>query len=163
MKNKFKIMYIKGMDILESYYGHTINDKGYKVLNHVRMIQGDGINHESIENILEILEILDRKGYSADNIVFGQGGTLLQVVDRDTCKFAMKCSAIKIAGKWRDVYKDPITDKGKRSKKGRFSVVNNNGNFETVGYGRVNDCLKERFYNGKIVNTTTFDEVRGRQ
>ena len=47
------------------------------------------------------------------------GGALLQKVDRDTMKFAFKCSAIQIGGEWRDVYKDPATDHGKRSMKRR--------------------------------------------
>ena len=36
----------------------------------------------------------------------------------------------KVDGEWRDVYKDPITDSGKVSKKGRFDglkVVFKNG------------------------------------
>ncbi|MDB4461417.1 nicotinate phosphoribosyltransferase [bacterium] len=147
----------EGMDILESYYGHTLNSKGYKVLNNVRMIQGDGIGHDSIESILWILK---EKGYSADNIAFGQGGGLLQSLDRDTCRFAMKCSAIRVSGEWRDVYKDPVGDKGKRSKKGRFSVVNSDNGYITGVYGDDGDLLTQRFYNGELINTTTFDEVR---
>ena len=57
-------------------------------------------------------------GYSADNIAFGMGGGLLQHVNRDTMKFAMKCSAIVKDGHVVEVYKDPITDQGKKSKKG---------------------------------------------
>src|ERR1700747_2734937 len=34
----------KLIQILDKAFGHTINDKGYKVLNHVRLIQGDGVN-----------------------------------------------------------------------------------------------------------------------
>ena len=30
--------------LLDEAFGHTVNRKGYKVLNHVRVIQGDGIN-----------------------------------------------------------------------------------------------------------------------
>lgn len=33
------------LTILEKYFGSTRNDKGYKVLNNVRVIQGDGISH----------------------------------------------------------------------------------------------------------------------
>jgi len=43
----------------------------------------------------------------------------MQNVNRDTCKFAIKASAIKVNGEWRDVYKDPITDPGKKSLRGR--------------------------------------------
>lgn len=150
---------LKGMEILDSHFGHTINNKGYKVLNTVKMIQGDGIDHNSIE---KILDTLNKKGYSSDNISFGQGGSLLQAIDRDTCKFAMKCSAAKIAGVWRDVYKDPITDKGKRSKKGRFSVIKKDGVYKTLPYGEKDDLLITRFKNGKLYNETTFDEIRNK-
>jgi nicotinic acid phosphoribosyltransferase len=61
-------------------------------------------------------------GWSAENIVFGMGGALLQKVDRDSLKFAMKASAASIDGVWHDVFKDPITDAGKKSKKGRLGV-----------------------------------------
>ena len=79
------------------------------------MIYGDGINELSIDSILRTLEYA---GYSADNIAFGMGGALLQGLDRDTQKFAMKCSAVKFGlGEWIDVFKDPKTDRQKRSKR----------------------------------------------
>lgn len=113
------IVVLECVRILDRYFGHIINSKGYRVLNNVRVIQGDGINHETIRKILYQLDIA---GYSSDNVAFGQGGALLQQLNRDTCKFAMKCSAIAVNGKWRDVYKDPITDIGKRSKRGYIDL-----------------------------------------
>jgi nicotinamide phosphoribosyltransferase len=101
--------------LLDRAYGSTINGKGFKVLNHVRLVQGDGINATSIK---EILGRLKQAGFAADNIAFGMGGGLLQHLNRDTQKFAMKCSAARINGVWVDVYKDPVTDPGKASKKG---------------------------------------------
>ena len=62
------------------------------------------------------------RGLSAENVAFGMGGELLQNVNRDTLKFAMKASAIEIGGHWSDVYKDPVTDAGKRSKRGRLAL-----------------------------------------
>jgi nicotinamide phosphoribosyltransferase len=79
----------------------------------IRIIQGDGVDIKAIKDILEILKL---NNYSADNIAFGMGGGLLQAVGRDDFRFAMKASAICVDGEWRDVYKDPITDVGKRSK-----------------------------------------------
>ena len=107
------------VEALDKGYGHTVNDKGYKVLNNVRVIQGDGIDLQSIRSILFTLSL---SGWSADNVNFGQGGALLQMVNRDDLKFAMKASAIRVAGEWRDVFKDPITDSGKKSKKGRVTL-----------------------------------------
>ncbi|CAL1158989.1 unnamed protein product, partial [Cladocopium goreaui] len=57
-----------------------------------------------------------------DNIGFGSGGALLQKLNRDTFKCAFKCAEITINGEKRDVFKDPITDKGKASKKGRLTL-----------------------------------------
>ena len=50
------------------------------------------------------------------------GGALLQQVNRDTLKFALKCSAIDRGGKWHNVYKNPKTDPSKASKGGRFNL-----------------------------------------
>lgn len=112
---------------LEKYYGAEVNMKGYKVLNHVRLLQGDGVDFDTI---YDILKIMMENGYSADNIAFGMGGALLQgtktsSMNRDTHKFAIKCSAIMLNGELRDVFKDPITDKGKTSKKGRLDLIYN--------------------------------------
>ena len=41
------------VDILGEKFGHTVNAKGYKVLNNVRLIQGDGVNEETIRVICE--------------------------------------------------------------------------------------------------------------
>ena len=60
------------LDILYRKFGGHVNEKGYKVLDkHVRIIQGDGIN---IRTIQEILHHIEKLGYSADNLVFGSGG-----------------------------------------------------------------------------------------
>ena len=108
------------MNLLAEKFGTSENSKGFKVLNNVRVIQGDGVNPDSIS---EILENLAGQGFSATNIAFGMGGALLQRVNRDTLKFAFKCSAIQRGGTWQDVYKDPVTDHGKRSKRGRLDLV----------------------------------------
>lgn len=104
---------------LDKHFGHAVNEKGYKVLNHVRVIQGDGIDHQMIRAILFTITMA---GYSADNVAFGQGGALLQMVNRDDLRFAMKCSSILIGNKWVEVYKDPVTDAGKKSKRGRVTL-----------------------------------------
>jgi nicotinamide phosphoribosyltransferase len=149
--------------ILDEHFGHTVNDKGYKVLNNVRVLQGDGI---TIESIKEILHWAIKKGYSADNLVFGQGGALLQIVNRDDQKFAMKCSAARVNGTWVDVFKDPVTDPGKQSKKGRLALIRDDeGEFTTTRAEYVDphfekDELRTVFIEGELVNQMTFDEVR---
>ena len=49
-------------------------------------------------------------------------GGLLQRVHRDTQKCAFKCSYAVVNGKGVNVYKEPITDQGKTSKKGTLSL-----------------------------------------
>lgn len=145
------------LQILARRFDYTYNEKGYKVLNNVRVLQGDGIDQESIE---AILFNADRAGFSADNILFGQGGALLQQVNRDTQKFAMKCSAIRVNGKWRDVYKDPITDSGKKSKRGRVTLYKEFGRFYSGVEDWPTSCLETVYKDGMIVKEYTFDEVR---
>lgn len=149
---------LKCIEILESYYGTTLNSKGFKVLNHVRLIQGDGVNYETIDRILHVLE---NNGYSADNIAFGMGGALLQHVNRDNYKFAMKCSSINIGGTWKDVFKDPITDPGKTSKKGRLQLIHTEEGYSTVPERPWNNDILETVYeNGKLLKDYTLEEVR---
>lgn len=152
------------LQILDTYFGSTINDKGFKVLNNVRVLQGDGINHASIRSILFTITLA---GFSADNVVFGQGGALLQIVNRDDQKFAMKCSAAFINGEWVDVFKDPVTDTGKRSKKGRLKLINDLGNFTTITsddkmFDMLHDELKIVYRNGILVHDGSFDVIRKR-
>ena len=147
------------LHILDEHFGHTINNKGFKVLNYVRIIQGDGITQDTIDRILYRAMT---SGYSADNIAFGQGGKLLQGVDRDTQKFAMKCSSIQVNGEQRDVFKSPITDMGKESKKGRVTLYRNDEGYFTDLEGRddASEVLETVFENGKLIKEYTFDEVR---
>lgn len=105
------------LEICESNnVARSFNSKGYKTLGKYRIIWGDGITPATIDDILSATAKL---GWAASNFAFGSGGDLMQNVNRDTCKFAIKCSAIKVNGEWRDVYKDPITDSGKKSLRGR--------------------------------------------
>ena len=155
---------LKCVQILDNHYGHIINNKNYKVLNNVRVIQGDGINHHSIE---KILSTLDQNGYSSDNVAFGMGGALLQHLNRDTLKFAMKCSAICVSGEWKDVYKQPVGDFMKRSKKGKLKLVQvKDGSYTTLKDDGVEDIpelknkLETIFLDGDLIKDITFDQVR---
>jgi nicotinamide phosphoribosyltransferase len=106
---------VKVISDLMDLFGYTLTDKGFKVLpDHIRVIQGDGVDELSIVRIMQ--RMVDNK-FSIDNIAFGMGGGLLQKVDRDTLGWAMKCSAARVSGVWRDVWKDPVGG-GKTSKRG---------------------------------------------
>lgn len=104
-------------------FGGTVNSKGYKVLNpKVRVIQGDGMNGQSIAALVTGLV---SEGFSIDNIAFGMGGGLLQGHMRDDMRFAMKANAIDFGDGWVDVQKKPATDPLKASKAGRQAVIRN--------------------------------------
>lgn len=151
----------KVVQLLDKQFGHTVNEKGFKVLNHVRILQGDGVNELTIRCILGHFTVL---GYSADNIAFGMGGALLQQVDRDTQKFAMKASSACINGKWVDVQKDPITDQGKRSKAGRVTLWKDGDTWVSAvtkpESGNFTEVLEEVYRDGVLVKETTFDQIR---
>lgn len=158
------------LEALGGAFGFTVNDKGYKVLpDQVRVIQGDGINYEELYSILGLMQ--DNR-WSADNIAFGCGGALLQSLNRDTQKFAFKCSSVTCSGVERDVYKDPVTDKGKRSKRGRLALIRSRGwsdysldleTLTTISGTSEMDVLQTVFKDGKLVKEYTLDEVRNRK
>ncbi|MEA5140814.1 nicotinate phosphoribosyltransferase [Arcicella rigui] len=154
-----KDVVLKVAEILGEKIGFTVNEKGYKVLNpNIRIIQGDGVNYESIGDILENLK---NHGWSADNVAFGMGGALLQKVNRDTQKFAFKCSSATVNGEDRVVFKDPITDHGKISKKGRLKLVYENQKYQTRNLEESgDDVLETIFENGEILQEITFSEVK---
>ncbi|MFT7776529.1 MAG: nicotinate phosphoribosyltransferase [Roseateles sp.] len=154
---------------LDAAFGSDVNAKGYKVLKHVRVIQGDGITRQSIAAILAALE---GAGYSADNIAFGQGGALLQQVNRDTLGFAMKASAVQVEGRWRDVFKAPVTDPAKRSKAGRLTLMRQGDDFATVrldspGFQEARasgaiEALRTVFEDGHLLVDDGFAAIRAR-
>jgi nicotinamide phosphoribosyltransferase len=154
-----KDVVVKCVEILGDKIGYSVNEKGYKVLNpKIRVIQGDGVNYESIDEILENLKI---HGWSADNVAFGMGGALLQKVHRDTQKFAFKCSCATVNGEDRDVFKDPVTDQGKRSKKGRLKLVYENGKYQTKAlHEDGDDILQVVFEDGVILREIDFETVK---
>jgi nicotinamide phosphoribosyltransferase len=157
----------KLVEILGDKFGYTTNTKGFKVLNNVRLIQGDGINELTVRSILGAFMAM---GWSADNIAFGMGGALLQIVDRDTQKFAMKASSACINGKWIDVVKDPITDSGKKSKAGRVTLWKSGGELASgvtaptgwtdKGIGGWTEALEEVYRDGKLIKEIDFAQVR---
>ena len=161
---------------LEKVFGTTLNSKGFKVLNHVRVIQGDGI---SPPQVTEIFNALMELGYSASNIAIGMGGGLLQRNNRDTHKFALKCSAFRVDGEWRDVYKDPSvydenwnkieTKSFKASKAGRLELIWNpmTNEYATVRHEDLTLldpewelALQTVYEDGYMVRETPFSQIR---
>ncbi len=150
------------LERLMARFGFRTNSKGYRVLpDYLRVIQGDGVNPDSIAAILAAMQA---KGQSAENIAFGMGAALLQKVNRDTQRFAMKASAICIDGNWRDVYKHPVTDPGKRSKAGRLALLEEGGEWKTLRQEAADgrDRLLEVFRNGELRREWSLEQIRER-
>ena len=155
------------LDTLGEHFGYKINDKGYKALpDCLRLIQGDGITRH---NLGGVIDAIIKRGWSLDNVAFGSGGGLLQQVNRDTQRFAMKCSYVVVDGKGQDVYKAPTSDLTKRSKSGQLKLIKKEKVIDghtTVSYETVlekspdKDELKAVFRDGQILSHIPFDQVR---
>lgn len=152
---------VKCLELLGSKFGTTTNTKGFKLLPpYIRLIQGDGINIEMLETILGAMKAFN---WSADNCAFGSGGALLQKMHRDTQKCAYKCSFATVDGQNRDVYKEPVTDKAKKSKKGRLTLEKQGDKWVTMqeGSGKAeNDQLVTVYENGELLVDYSLDQVR---
>eukprot|EP01147_Barroeca_monosierra_P004810 gene4810-106_t len=153
---------VKCLELLGEAFGTTLNKKGYKMLpDYLRLIQGDGISLVSLERILLHMK---ENGWSAENVAFGSGGSLLQKLNRDTLKFACKCSSVVVDGKHREIFKDPVTDHEKTSRKGRLTLeLNEEGHYVTKERGEgdlTKDLLQTVFKNGQLMKDTSFAEVR---
>lgn len=161
-------------NILFDKFGYTVNEKGYKVLPpQVRVIQGDGVN---LDSIIDIYDMLIENGISAENLVFGMGGKLLQAeIDRDTQRFAFKACHAVIDGQDFDIIKSPtemdangnIIPSFKKSKSGMLKLAKVDGGYITVSskepnFEMVKDELVPVFENGVILIEWSFDEIRER-
>ncbi len=155
---------LRTMDKLWKIFGGTVNAKGFRVLNpHVRLIQGDGMNINSIQTLTNRMIT---EGFSIDNIAFGMGGGLLQLVNRDSLRFAMKANAMcDDEGIWHDVFKNPITDPGKGSKAGRQAVIQQGVELVAARLDQVDptdNLLRPVWRNGELLVRHSFDDVRRR-
>ncbi len=106
------------------------------------------------------------EGFAIDNIAFGMGGGLLQQVNRDTLRFAMKANAMKAdGGIWRDVSKKPATDPTKGSKAGRQAVIREGGKLVAARLDAIDPARNELvtiWRNGELLVRYDFDQVRTR-
>lgn len=146
-------------------FGHTFTSKNYKKINNVGVIQGDGVNRL---NALSLIGKIMAMGYSANNVVFGSGGSLLQDMTRDTFKFAMKVSARLTKDGWIDVVKDPITDPEKKSLAGRLDIFRSKvtGEIMVLPFDTKSNEFESitllYYHMGKVYNIPTIEEIRAR-
>jgi nicotinamide phosphoribosyltransferase len=157
------LVVLRTVQTLEASFGTTLNSKGYRVLNGVRVIQGDGVNASTIRRVLFVLE---QWGYSASNVAFGMGGALLQHPNRDTQRFAQKLHLVTVDGRSYGVGKSPVDDPVKLSKKGRLDVIRDQRGIRSVelppeeAQPHPQSILHTVFENGEILKRYTFEEVR---
>jgi nicotinamide phosphoribosyltransferase len=130
---------------LGAAFGQKRNEKGYYELPPtLRVIQGDGVNKTSIQSILSTMR---EKQWSANNIAFGMGGRLLQLLSRDDYSIVMKCCGIKRKNlPWQDVWKAPKSDMGKGSLP-RSVILPHHISMTGI------------FRNGRMQDETTFKDV----
>lgn len=150
---------VRLIELLADKFGVQINEKGYKVLNHVRLIQGDGVDEVVIK---EVMNAIIDKGFSADNIAFGMGAALLQKVHRDELGFAMKASAVERENKWIPVEKTPQQDLFKASKAGRITTILDQDALRVGEVGDPNDLLRLVYLNGQLLIDEPFTMIRAR-
>ncbi|MBZ6010641.1 nicotinate phosphoribosyltransferase [Leuconostoc gelidum] len=148
------------LSLLGNIFGTTINDKGYKVLQHnVGVIQGDGMKADTI---VSLYEAIMQAGWSVDNLVVGSGGGLLQEgFTRDTERFAIKAAyAENAVGDKINIQKKPKTDAAKTSKAGLLKVILRDKDIVTVSQNDPgHDLLQTVYENGKILSVNGNDVI----
>lgn len=161
--------------IQEKAFGSTVNAQGYRKINYVGVIQGDGIDRQGLA-IKSLLGKIMSMGFRPDNLVFGSGGGLLQAVGRDDKRWAQKGSGILVryddgSTAWEGIAKDPVTDPGKRSKEGVLTTVRwkMTGELMSVRLDELEglssefeDAMILMYHEGTLYNETTLDEARER-
>ena len=164
--NELSEAQIKGqIELLWDCFGGSVNDQGYKVLNpKVGAIWGDGIN---FKNMTEIIARLKSKGFASTNIVFGIGSYSLGYATRDQQGTACKATWVMVYDEAREIYKDPVTDHGKKSAKGLLVVyLDENGEVYLKDQATWEEVFSEEnqlkliFRNGDFVRTTTLTRIR---
>ena len=148
------------LNILEKGFGSYRTDKGYRVFDsNIGLLWGDGLDYQKIRDILFAMK---SNGWAAENIIFGMGGGLHSSVNRDTQRNAFKCSAQLRNGVWHDIFKNPL-DSSKKSKTGRFKLINEDNSFRTVPIDcDGEDYLHTVFKDGKIMIEDTFADIKAR-
>ncbi len=156
---------LKALNDLEATYGVTLNTKKFKVLNGVRLIQGEGCNETSVPDMMKAVV---SNGYSMTNLAFGMGSGLIQEVKRSDIDAAWKGSSVTVDGQERAIFKDPVTDPEKRSMAGRLDLIRGeNGILTTVvlRWGMIsftNSVMHTVYENGELLVDDDLDTIRER-
>lgn len=109
----------------------------------INVLWGDGFSPDQIKQTIQYVHNDDP--LNVKRLVFGMGGGLLQKVNRDTLRWALKCSAVSEDGQeWKPIQKNPL-DQSKASKP-----------------GRQDQGMVEVFRDGIIKQQWSLDEIRKR-
>jgi nicotinamide phosphoribosyltransferase len=149
-------------ELLWDIFGGTVNEKGYKVLNpKIGLIYGDSI---TLNRQREILNKLEKKGFSASNLVLGLGSFTYEYVTRDTFGFAMKATWGQVNGIGKNIFKNPKTDSGfKKSAKGLLYITSEDNKLklqDQVSKETENTGLLEIVFIDGVYEQTTFKKIR---
>jgi nicotinamide phosphoribosyltransferase len=156
---------VKGaVECLWDIFGGTVTEKGFKQLHErVGLIYGDSI---TLERADQIMRRLMAKGFASTNWVAGIGSYTYQYITRDTFGAALKATNAEVGGVAHEIYKDPITDPGKKSAKGLLRVEYENGNFvlydQQTPEQETQGVLQSLFLNGGFHNLVNWKTVRER-
>ena len=151
------------LKLLDETFGSSINNKGYKQINSkVGLIWGDGMYLQRYDTVLQRMKEM---GYASSNLVIGVGG-ILRNHSRDTLGFAIKATKVEVDGIEKSIYKDPITDKGKKSHKGYLCLEKNDSDYitldEVTKEQEKKGLLKSVFRNGKLLINEDIYNIRKR-
>ncbi len=151
--------------LLDEMFGSTLNSKGFKELNpKIGLIYGDGMY---LERYIRTLEKMKDMGYASSNLVIGVGG-ILRNHSRDTLGFALKATHVEVDGVPRDIEKDPVTDKGKKSHKGLIKLIKENGtyitkdNCDSEELESFDNLLVTVFKDGNLEKEYSFEDIKRR-
>ncbi len=159
------------VELLWDIVGGTTNSKGYRVLDkHFGVVYGDAITQERAELIFSKLE---EKGFASNNVILGFGAYTYQFVTRDTFGFALKVTHGIVDGVEKEMFKDPITDRGdngagKKSQKGMCIVhKDNDGRYyytdgHSIAEADSKNELRTVFIDGKLLIDEDFETIRCR-
>lgn len=165
---------------LDQIFGHTVNEKGYKVLPpYIKALYGDSITPQRCE---EIYSRLEKQGYAINNVSLGVGSfsfMCLETYDdegvhyspytRDTFGIAIKATYGEINDNPIMIFKNPKELSWKKSQKGCVIVAADGESYtdehsycEAHCFSSHDNLLKLIFMDGKMVQEDSLAEIRNR-
>jgi nicotinamide phosphoribosyltransferase len=150
-------------------FGGTQTETGHFLLDeHIGLIYGDSI---TLAREDQIFARLAGRNFASINVVFGIGSYTYQMNTRDSTGTAVKATAGKVNGEFREIFKEPKTDKGgtKKSARGFLKVIKDSQGklvlVDGITFDQVQDADNQHqlvYRDGKFFNTQTLEDARVR-